>query len=60
MVPLGVSFSLLIEDQGPVEVDLSAILDPFDSNQFILCPLAGSFFRRVCPASFLPVSVTCK
>ena len=32
MAPLGVSFSLLIEDQGLVEVDLSAILDPFDSN----------------------------
>ena len=38
MAPLGVSFSLLIEDQGLVEVDLSTILDPFDSNQFILCP----------------------
>ena len=32
MAPLGVSFHLLIEDQGLVEVDLSAILDPFDSN----------------------------
>ena len=32
MMPLDVLFSLLIEDQGLVEVDLSAILDPFDSN----------------------------
>ena len=24
------------EDQGLIQVDLSAILDPFDSNQFIL------------------------
>ena len=31
MVPLGISFSLLIEDQGLVKVDLSAFLDPFDS-----------------------------
>ena len=38
MVPLGVSFSLLIEDQGLVEVGLSAILDPFNSNQCTLCP----------------------
>ena len=35
MAPLGVSFSLLIEDQGLV---LSAILIPFDSNRFMLCP----------------------
>ena len=42
MVPLGVSFSLLIEDQGLIEVDLSGILDPFDSNQFTLCPLFSS------------------
>ena len=34
MSPLGVPFSLLVEDQ----VDLSATLDPFDSNQFMLCP----------------------
>ena len=38
MVPLGVPFSLLIEDQGLVKVDLSAILGPFDSNGFMLCP----------------------
>ena len=31
MVPLGVSFSLLIEDQGLLKVDMSVILDPFDS-----------------------------
>ena len=51
-MPLGVSFSLLIEDQGPVEVNLSAILDPFDSNQFMLCSLAMSFFQKLCPAAF--------
>ena len=32
MAPLGTSLSLLIENQGPVEVDLSAILIPFDST----------------------------
>ena len=37
---LSVSFSLLIEDQDLVKVDLSAILDPFDSNRFMLCPWA--------------------
>ena len=41
MAPLGVSFSLLIEDQGLV---LSAILIPFDSNWFMLCPWTMSFF----------------
>ena len=51
-MPLGVSFSLLIEDQGPVEVNLSAILDPFDSNQFMLCSLAMSFFQKLCSAAF--------
>ena len=56
MAPLGVSFSLLIEDQGLVEVNLFAILDPFDSNQFILYPWAMSFFHNLCPALFLPVS----
>ena len=50
MVPLGVSFSLLIENQGLVEVDLSAILGPFDSNGFILCPRVMSFFLKLCPA----------
>ena len=37
MVPLGVSFSLQIKDQGLVEFDLSANLDPFDFNQLMLC-----------------------
>ena len=36
MAPLGVSFSLLIEDQGLIKVDLSAMLDPFNSIQFML------------------------
>ena len=37
MAPLGVSFHLLIEDQVLV---LSAVLVPFDSNWFMLCPWA--------------------
>ena len=41
-VPLGVSFSLLIEDQGLTKVHLSAILDPFDSNRCMLCPSVSS------------------
>ena len=36
MAPLGLSFHLLIDDQGLV---LSTILLPFDSNQFICCVL---------------------
>ena len=41
MAPLGVSFHLLIEDQILV---LSAVLVPFDSNSFMLCPwLCHSF-----------------
>ena len=55
MAPLGVSFSLLIEDQGLV---LSAILIPFDSNRFMLCPWTMSFFEKSCPALFPPVSLT--
>ena len=47
--PLGVSFHLLIEDQGLV---LPAILVPFDSNWFILCPWAMSFFSKVVPCPF--------
>ena len=49
MVPLGVSFNLLIEDQ----VDLSAILDPFDSNWFILCLRAVAFKNCALPPSLL-------
>ena len=56
MVPLGVSFSLQIEDQGLAEFDLSAILDPFDFNQFMLCPWPVSLFQKSCPAPFCPVS----
>ena len=56
MVPLGVSFSLQIEDQGLAEFDLSAILGPFDFNQFMLCPWPVSLFRKLCPAPFCPVS----
>ena len=50
------SFSLLIESEGLVKVDLSAILDPFDSNGFMVCPWAISFFQKLCPATFPPVS----
>jgi len=41
MALLGVSFSLLIEDQILV---LSAILVPFDSSWFMSFPWAMSFF----------------
>ena len=54
MAPLGVSFHLLIEDQGLV---LSAIVVPFDSNQLTLCPSALSFFQKLCLASFPPVTL---
>ena len=54
MAPLGVSFHLLIEDQGLV---LSAILVPFDSNWFMLCPWAMSFFQKLCPAPVPPVTL---
>ena len=53
MALLGVSFHLLIEDQGLV---LSAILVPFDSNQLMSCSWAMSFFQKLCLASFAPVS----
>ena len=53
MAPLGVSFHLLIEDQGLV---LSAILVPFDSNGCMLYPWATSFFQQWCPAPFLSVT----
>ena len=49
MAPLGMSFHLIIEDQGLV---LSANLVPFDSNQFMLCPWAMSFFQKLCSAPF--------
>ena len=52
----GCVFSLLTEDQGLIKVNLSAILDPFDSNCFILCPWGMSFFQKFCPAPFLPVT----
>ena len=56
MMLLGVSFSLQIEKQGLVEFDLSVILDPFDFNQFMLCPWATSFSQKLRPAPFPPVS----
>ena len=53
LAPLGVSFHLLTEDQGLV---LSAILVPLDSNWFMLCPRAMSFFSKVVSSPFPPVT----
>ena len=36
-----------------VKVDLSAILDPFDFNRFMLYPWAMSFFQQLCPGPSL-------
>ena len=55
MVPLGVSFSLQIKDQGLVEFDLSANLDPFDFNQLMLC-LGYVILSTVVPCTLPPVS----
>ena len=46
MAPLGVSFHLLIEDQGLI---LSAILVPSDYDWFMLSPWAVPFFLKLCP-----------
>ena len=56
MMHLCVSLSLLIEVQGLIKVDLSAVLDPFDSNWFMLRPQAVSFFQKVS----LPLSLLLK
>ena len=53
---MGVSLSLQIEDQSLVAFDLSVIFHPFGFNQFVLSPWAMSFFQKLCPATFLPVS----
>ena len=50
---MDMSFHLLFQDQGLV---LSAVLVPFDSNQCMLCPWATSFFQKLCPVSFPPVT----
>ena len=55
MATLDVSFSLLIEAQGLIKVNLSDILDQFVSNQF-MCPGARSFFYRL----GLPLSLLCR
>ena len=55
MEPLGVLFSLQTEDQSLVEFDLSAILDPFDFNRFMLSHLATSLFQKLSPAHSHPV-----
>ena len=47
---------LRLKDQGLVEFDLSAILDPFDFNQFMLSPWAMPFFQKLRPVPFPPVS----
>ena len=53
-VPLVVSFSLLIEDQGLVKADLSAIVDPFDSNRFMfILGLCHSFKSCILHLSLL-------
>ena len=63
MVPVGVSFSLLMcydelyRGSRFSDVDLSAILDVFGPNEFMSCPQAMSFFHRLCPAPFSPVSL---
>ena len=31
-------------------------MDPFDFNQFMLCPWAMSFFQKLCAAPLPPVS----
>ena len=49
------SFSLLNADQGLVKVYLSAIFNTFNSNWFVLCPWAMSFFPKLSPAPFPPV-----
>ena len=49
----GVSFHLLIKDQNLV---LSVISVPSDSNRFILCAWPMSFFQKLCPAPFPPVT----
>ena len=56
MAPLGASFSLQIEDQSLAGFHLSAILYTSDFNSFMLCPQAISFFQKMCPAPFAPVS----
>ena len=56
MEPLGMSFSLQIEDQDLIEAHLLAILEVFYFNQFMLSPGAMSFFQKLCPAPFPPVS----
>ena len=42
------------DDQGLVEVNSCAILDPVGSNQSLSCPMAMSFFKSCAlPPSFL-------
>ena len=45
-----------ILNQGLVEFDLSVFLDPFYFIWFILCPWTMSFFQKLCPAPFTPVT----
>ena len=62
MASLGMSFSLmmcyneLILGASSVQVDLSAILDPFGSNQFLLCLQAMSSFQEFSSVPFPSIS----
>ena len=42
--------------QGPLEEEYSAILDLVGSNQFLSYRMTMSFFYRLCPAPFPPIS----
>ena len=46
------------EAPGALEVESSAIWDLASSDQFLSCPVAMSFFKRLCPGPFPPVSFT--
>ena len=54
MVPLSVSFSLLIEDQGLIKVELSAIWDPLILiGLYYIAGLCHSFRSCALPPSLL-------
>ena len=55
LATLGVSFSLQIGGLRFSWIWL-VILDTFDFNRFTLCPWVMSFFQKLSPAPFLPVS----
>ena len=49
----GASLCHLYQGSGLVKVDLSAILDPFDSTKFMFCPQMSFSPSCVLPASLL-------